>query len=202
MTNAKHRHQAREVALQVLYHCDLSGLLGDRDEQRKSSPTPSSTPSPISPIKPIARPLSETSLTETAQQTSKQIAAMTSASSPAIDDQSIDEHFDHFKVPPNLRPYAKDLILGTLTKLGSIDQMIEAESANWKMSRMPPIDRNLLRMTAYELIAHEDVPISVAIDEAVELAKSFGSADSFAFINGILDTLAKKIRQIPAPSVE
>jgi N utilization substance protein B len=79
-----------------------------------------------------------------------------------------------------------------------IDQKIESVAANWTVSRMPPTDRNAIRLGAFELL-FTDTPHPVVIDEALELAKSFGSAQSAAFVNGILDKLvpaAKRSTQV------
>jgi N utilization substance protein B len=79
----------------------------------------------------------------------------------------------------------------------AIDQLIAATAENWKIHRMLPVDRNLLRIGTYEMrYAPEPLPPAIAIDEVIELARRFGSADSPAFVNGVLDRIAK---QPPAP---
>lgn len=98
-------------------------------------------------------------------------------------------HFDHFKVPANLREFAAELVAGTLREIAALDQKIEAHATHWKVSRMAAIDRSLLRMAIYEMSHFPDVPRNVTIDEAVELAKQFGTADTPAFVNGILDAI-------------
>jgi len=81
---------------------------------------------------------------------------------------------------------------GVLANRGEIDKRIAATAENWRLTRMMPVDRNLLRLGAFEtLYAADPTPAAVAIDEAVELARRFGSVDSPAFVNGILDKLAK-----------
>ena len=75
-------------------------------------------------------------------------------------------------------------------KRQEIDELIEKASKNWRMNRMPVVDRNILRLATAELLFFEDVPASVTINEAVELAKRFGDKDSRAFVNGILDRIA------------
>lgn len=84
--------------------------------------------------------------------------------------------------------FAWGLFAGTMESLKTIDQKIESVAANWTVSRMPPTDRNAIRLGAFELL-YTDTPHAVVIDEALELAKSFGSAQSAAFVNGILDKL-------------
>ena len=82
------------------------------------------------------------------------------------------------------------LLQGTLSNVEELDEKIESASKHWKLYRMTRIDRNILRLGAYELLFIKDTPPKVVLDEAVELAKKFGSEDSFAFINGILDHLS------------
>ena len=75
-------------------------------------------------------------------------------------------------------------------KKQEIDELIEKASKNWRLNRMPVVDRNIVRLATAELLFFEDVPASVTINEAVELAKRFGDKDSRAFVNGILDRIA------------
>ncbi len=78
-----------------------------------------------------------------------------------------------------------------------IDKMIEQYSTHWKISRMAKVDRNILRLATYEMQYCPDIPVSVSINEAIDLAKTFGSEDSSAFINGVLDHIAKVLREAP-----
>jgi N utilization substance protein B len=81
---------------------------------------------------------------------------------------------------------------GTLAHQGAIDSMITASATNWRLSRMQPADRSVLRMATYELLHDSNPqPLEVIIHEAIELARRFGSADSSGFINGVLDRVAK-----------
>lgn len=90
------------------------------------------------------------------------------------------------------RKYLEKILFGTVKNISSLDLLIEKHSSNWKMSRMTRVDRNILRLAAYELLfLEQEVPPSVSLDEAVEMAKRYGSEDSAAFINGILDPLFK-----------
>lgn len=90
------------------------------------------------------------------------------------------------------RLYASLLVDGVRTHLKAIDEQIQANSHNWKVQRMALVDKNILRIAIFEMIhASEPVPAKACINEAVELAKKFGSNDSSAFINGILDQVAK-----------
>jgi transcription antitermination protein NusB len=82
--------------------------------------------------------------------------------------------------------FARELVSGVRRSRAEVDAMLEEIAANWSLKRMSATDRNVLRLGAYELL-HSDTPPRVAIDEAVELAKRFGSAQSSQFVNGILD---------------
>jgi transcription antitermination protein NusB len=86
--------------------------------------------------------------------------------------------------------FAKELVEGVARRRTEVDGRIEAASLNWRLPRMPVVDRNILRLATWELLACEETPVSVVINEAVELAKRFGGADSRSFVNGILDRIA------------
>ena len=103
----------------------------------------------------------------------------------------LSRHFDHFQVSPPAREFAAELVAGTLRHLSDIDASLEKHAQNWKLGRMSAIDRNLLRMASFELVHLTDIPAKVTIDDAVELAKVFGTADSPAFVNGVLDAIRK-----------
>ena len=95
------------------------------------------------------------------------------------------------KKDPDVRSYTESLVNGTLDKLEDIDKIIERFAENWEIKRMAYVDRNILRLSTYELCYFEDIPVKVAINEAVELAKRYGEPDSSKFVNGILDKIAK-----------
>ena len=92
-----------------------------------------------------------------------------------------------------LDEYALMLLDGTKEKLEAIDELIDSASDNWTLDRMPVVDRSLLRLTIYEMRYVDDVPVSVSINEAVNLAKEFGGDDSPRFINGILGRIATQL---------
>lgn len=106
--------------------------------------------------------------------------------------RELSQHFEHFGVPPALRDFSARLVTGALRLRPELDTTLEALSENWRLSRMSAIDRSLLRLAAYELLHVTDTPATVVIDEAVELAKQFGTGDSPAFVNGLLDALNKQ----------
>jgi len=86
--------------------------------------------------------------------------------------------------------FAEDLVNGVVTNLSVIDRAIEEKSKNWSKARMPKVDLSILRMATYELLLRNDIPKNVTINEAIEVAKKFGTEESPAFINGILDEIA------------
>ena len=90
------------------------------------------------------------------------------------------------------KDYAEALVRGVLEKKGDIDRVIEISSDNWSVERMPLVDRNILRIAVYEM-RYAAIPFKVAIDEAVELAKRFGTDESGAFVNGILDRMHREV---------
>lgn len=88
--------------------------------------------------------------------------------------------------------FAHELVKGVLARKAEIDAKIQSVSQHWKMERMASVDRNLLRLATYEMIfSPQPLKPAIAINEAVELAKKFGSSDSASFVNGILDQLGK-----------
>lgn len=88
--------------------------------------------------------------------------------------------------------FARELIQGFCENRDSIDGRIEEVSHNWKLDRMAVIDRNIIRVAAYELMYRDDVPALVSINEAIEIAKKFSTRKSGSFVNGVLDSLRKK----------
>lgn len=91
--------------------------------------------------------------------------------------------------------FARDLVFGISSKQKDLDQQIERCSEHWRLSRMPRIDRNILRIGAFELLHRSDIPPSVAMDEAIELAKKYGEERSPAFVNGILDRISREFQK-------
>ena len=98
-------------------------------------------------------------------------------------------HFEHFSIPEPLREFAAELVTGTLTHLPDLDAELEKHASNWKVSRMSSVDRSLLRMATYEMTHLKKIAETIVIDEAIELAKAFGTEDTPAFINGVLDSI-------------
>jgi N utilization substance protein B len=102
-----------------------------------------------------------------------------------------EEFCAHFQVNKKAIPYAKKLLDGVQEKADMLNQLISKYAENWRLERMSLIDRNILRLAVYEVHYQDDVPVSVAINEAVEIAKRYSTDDSGPFINGILDAMAK-----------
>ena len=90
---------------------------------------------------------------------------------------------------PPVPPYAAELVAGVQAHRSRIDELLAAHSHGWALERMPAVDRNILRIGAYELLWRDDVPDAVAIDEAVQLAKDLSTEGSPAFVNGLLARL-------------
>ena len=106
-------------------------------------------------------------------------------------DDILQEFWEEQTPAEEVKSFAIQLFSGTLEHLPDIDVLITTHADNWDLKRMAVIDRNILRLGVYELRYVEDVPPKVCINEAIELAKRFGDAESSKFINGILDTIHK-----------
>ena len=96
---------------------------------------------------------------------------------------------DNFSPPKKMLPFFLKLVKGVIQGKGEIDSILERFSDNWKLSRMSCVDRNTMRIAAYELIYCHDIPSKVSINEAIDMGKKFGTKESGAFINGILDSI-------------
>ena len=93
-------------------------------------------------------------------------------------------------------PFVERIVHGVYAHLAAIDDLISRCSLNWKLSRMTRVDRNILRMAAYELAFEPDVPGRATLNEAIELAKRYGTEDSGKFVNGILDRIAQDLERV------
>ena len=103
---------------------------------------------------------------------------------------------------PDTRAMAERLARGAQGDLETLDRAIGSASTHWRFERIAPVDRNILRIGAYELLREPETPASVIIDEAVEMAKRFGEADSPAFVNGVLDAVHRALRKGPEATTE
>jgi transcription antitermination protein NusB len=162
MTAGK-RRTAREMAVQMLYQSDLGGS-------------------------PLAHIFNTFDLTE-------YLAKEAAAEKKREELAPADDRADYAKRRKRLEEafeYAKELVQGTLDNLEKIDEMIRSQADNWRLERMPPVDRNILRLAVYEMLHERETPKLVVLDEAIELAKKFGSEQSGRFVNGLLDGLLKQ----------
>ena len=112
-------------------------------------------------------------------------------------DAELSENFNIFcslyQINKKARQYAFDLVKGILAGMDDIDEVISAAASHWRLVRIAPTDRNLLRIAVFEMTDMDDIPPQVAINEAVEIAKRFGGEESPRFINGILDAVKNNL---------
>lgn len=159
------RRRGREVALQVLYAIDLS-----RGRPRVVPPEQTEEEPPADWV-PVTMPVEV-------------------ADPPA----AFEAVAAHFEMPPGARSFARELSLAVCERLEPVDEAIKRHARNWRIERMAVVDRNILRLGTYEL-CFTDTPAPVILNEAVDLARRFGSDPSPAFVNGILDAVATEIRE-------
>lgn len=111
----------------------------------------------------------------------------------------LQNYLKHHRVAVSLQPFVKHLVEGAAGHLGQIDALLSRHATNWSLARMAMVDRNVLRLATFELLFETETPPKVVINEAVELAKRFGSSDSSKFVNGVLDAIHKEGAR-PEPS--
>lgn len=92
------------------------------------------------------------------------------------------------------REFAMRLVEGVIRRLADVDDLIRQASLNWRIDRMAMVDRNILRLATFELMEVLDTPLKVVLNEAIELSKRFGTEDSGAFVNGVLDKVGSLLR--------
>lgn len=115
---------------------------------------------------------------------------------PAVDRPAV-ERFVHDRLhEASLQPFCLALYDGTLSHLADIDARLTGAAENWRLPRMAAVDRNVLRLGAYEVLHTPETPPTVAINEAIELARRYGAGNSPGFVNGVLD----RLRQAAAPA--
>jgi N utilization substance protein B len=122
------------------------------------------------------------------------LSALYEARTKGIEPRAV---LDGFVVPPD--PLVRVLVEGVADHERDIDELITRYATGWSLERMPTLDLLILRLATYELRNRSDVPVAVAIDEAVELAKRFSTDDSGRFINGVLASIARDVRP-PTPN--
>ncbi len=109
----------------------------------------------------------------------------------------------HFDPTGDADGFARDLVDGVLANRARIDELIAESARHWRLSRLSKVDLNLLRLATFEMLGRAEIPASVTIDEAIEIARRFGSEDSASFVNGVLDDIAGRLgvreRAVPKP---
>lgn len=107
---------------------------------------------------------------------------------------SLDMYWQYQKdnPPPDVKEFTGILVKGVVDNIQIIDKTISTYATNWQINRMAVVDRNILRMAAYELLYLDDIPPKVSINEAIDIAKKYGDKDSGKFVNGILDKVSKE----------
>jgi len=113
--------------------------------------------------------------------------------SGASAEEAISLFWRNFEGEPEGRPYAEEIVRGVAEATEHLDARIASASKHWRLERMGRVDRNLLRAGTWELENRQDVPRAVILDEAVELAKAYGSESSSSFVNGVLDRIAEEL---------
>ena len=108
------------------------------------------------------------------------------------------EFWQRHPVDPDTREFSESLVRGTTQHLDKIDELLAQYVEHWELDRLAVVDRNILRMAIYELLWHPDVPPKAAINEALEIAKKFGTTESSRFINGVLDRILREHRPASA----
>lgn len=173
-TTGSSRHQGREVALQVLYAVDLAGHTSPRRLAER--------------LETVDDGDEESAIDDTIGE---------GVGSPIQTSESSDRIFDrvaeNFSVPKGALEFARELVTGVVGRLSELDELVSLHARNWRVSRMAVVDRNVLRLGAHEL-RDTETPVAVVIDEAVDLARRFGSDRSPSFVNGVLDAIAKEVR--------
>ena len=115
-------------------------------------------------------------------------------------DEAIDAYYDtlYSEEQPARDPFVADLVRGTVEHAAAIDEQISKHAEHWRMERMPIVDRNILRLAAFEMI-HAGTPAAISIDEALELARKFSNEESVQFVNGVLDAIRRDVPAISGP---
>jgi N utilization substance protein B len=108
-------------------------------------------------------------------------------------EEMLENFCDCFCPSKKSRPFFLKLVNGVLGTKDKIDALVERFSQNWNISRMSCVDRNIMRIAVYEMLYCDDIPLKVSINEAVDIGKKFGTQESGAFINGIMDSVREEL---------
>jgi N utilization substance protein B len=109
--------------------------------------------------------------------------------------EALDLFRNNFEVLKGAMDFSEHLVKGVEQHREDLDQIIERYASHWKVDRMTYVDRSILRIATYELLYCDDIPTKVAINEAIDIGKKYGSEDSGAFINGVLDKVKSEVRR-------
>ncbi len=112
---------------------------------------------------------------------------------PAKVDEAMEAFWKQNEVPKNVRDFAEPLLRGAFEKLPEVDAKIRTLADNWDFERLAVVDRNILRLAIYEMLFCPEIPPVVSINEAIEIAKKFSTAESGKFVNGLLDRVKKDL---------
>ncbi len=113
------------------------------------------------------------------------------------------KHFwAEYDADEDVKAFAEEIVKGTFKHFTKINGIIHQCAKNWSLDRMAVVDRNVLRMAVYEILYRIDIPSSVTINEAIEIAKKYGTDDSGAFVNGILDSVARLTGKVDENRIE
>jgi N utilization substance protein B len=104
--------------------------------------------------------------------------------------------WENFRVEVEVRAFCRQLVLGTLDRLALIDDLLGEASEHWSLGRMSVVDRNILRLGIHELLDRSDIPPSVSMNEAIEIAKKYSTPDAAVFINGVLDRVERMVHPV------
>jgi transcription antitermination factor NusB len=113
--------------------------------------------------------------------------------------QELDRFLAEWTRDSKVAAFARELIEGVISRQAEIDKALSEAARNWSLDRMTAVDRSVLRLGAYELLARDDIPPRVAINEAVDLAKKFSTKESGAFVNGVLDRIMTSAKEKASP---
>ena len=115
--------------------------------------------------------------------------------SGASADDALETFWQSFEPTEDVRAFTSELVSGVGARRDEVDAEIQKASHHWKLERMARVDRNVLRLAVFELLHRPDIPKKVSLNEAIEIAKRFGTEDSGKFINGILDHISSKVQK-------
>ncbi|HOW28555.1 MAG TPA: transcription antitermination factor NusB [Elusimicrobiota bacterium] len=130
------------------------------------------------------------------RETALQVLYLLDITSLSVDEALIAVN-QNIEAPPKVAEFSKTIIDGVVEQRTRLDELITRYAENWEIARMAAIDRNVLRIGTFEIINHPETPISVIIDEALEIVKTYSTEDSGKFVNGILDKMKSERRTKP-----